>query len=200
LKTNGKGWRRRTRQHRMRPLRGLRQQWAPDLLVVCGTGLCSSQSRRRVVSYQARCFQICKASARHFHPRRGCRLRCDGRLDIYFCMYMYYLGLDQYHYPIPYFDARNGPPNCLFHNEGNGTFVETTEATGMRADNDRYSFSCAWGDSNSTDFPISSCQRLSAVLSFIATTETELSPSHRAKPMVEEVGAGMGCSWLRLRQ
>jgi len=22
-----------------------------------------------------------------------------GRLDIYFCMYMYYLGLDQYHYP-----------------------------------------------------------------------------------------------------
>ena len=46
----------------------------------------------------------------------------DGRLDIYFCMYMYYLGLDQYHYPIPYYDARNGPPNCLFHNEGNGSF------------------------------------------------------------------------------
>jgi hypothetical protein len=42
----------------------------------------------------------------------------DGRLDIYFCLYMYYLGLDQYHYPIPYYDARNGPPNCLFHNEG----------------------------------------------------------------------------------
>ena len=47
----------------------------------------------------------------------------DGRLDIYFCMYMYYLGLDQYHYPIPYYDARNGPPNCLFHNEGNGEFL-----------------------------------------------------------------------------
>ena len=55
----------------------------------------------------------------------------DGRLDVYFCMYMYYLGLDQYHYPIPYYDARNGPPNCLFHNEGNGNFVETTEARGI---------------------------------------------------------------------
>ena len=77
----------------------------------------------------------------------------DGRLDIYFCMYMYYLGLDQYHYPIPYYDARNGPPNCLFHNEGNGNFVETTEAAGLNADNDRYSFACAWGDSNSNGLP-----------------------------------------------
>ena len=25
----------------------------------------------------------------------------DGRLDIYFCLYSYYLGLDQYHYPVP---------------------------------------------------------------------------------------------------
>ena len=40
----------------------------------------------------------------------------DGRLDIYFCLYSYYLGLDQYHYPVPYFDARNGPPNFLLHN------------------------------------------------------------------------------------
>ena len=49
----------------------------------------------------------------------------DGRLDIYFCLYSYYLGLDQYHYPVPYFDARNGPPNFLLHNEGNATFVDT---------------------------------------------------------------------------
>ena len=46
----------------------------------------------------------------------------DGRLDIYFCLYNYYQGLDQYRYPVPYFDARNGPPNYLFHNEGDGTF------------------------------------------------------------------------------
>ena len=96
----------------------------------------------------------------------------DGRLDIYFCMYMYYLGLDQYHYPIPYYDARNGPPNCLFHNEGDGTFVETTEAAGLNADNDRYSFACAWGDSNSTDCQISSSPTISAVRNSIATMAT----------------------------
>jgi len=77
----------------------------------------------------------------------------DGRLDIYFCLYMYYLGLDQYHYPIPYYDARNGPPNCLLHNEDNGVFIERTAVTGLDADNDRYSFACAWGDSRANGLP-----------------------------------------------
>ncbi len=77
----------------------------------------------------------------------------DGRLDIYFCLYTYYLGLDQYHYPSPYFDARNGPPNFLFHNEGNATFVDRTEASGLNAENDRFSFACAWGDTNGNVWP-----------------------------------------------
>jgi len=77
----------------------------------------------------------------------------DGRLDIYFCLYSYYLGLDQYHYPAPYFDARNGPPNFLFHNEGNGTFEDRTEAAGLNVDNDRYSFACSWGDLNANGWP-----------------------------------------------
>ena len=67
----------------------------------------------------------------------------DGRLDIYFCTYQYYLGLDQYHYPVPYYDARNGPPNYLMHNEGGGKFVEKTAAVGMDVENNRYSFACA---------------------------------------------------------
>ena len=70
----------------------------------------------------------------------------DGRLDVYFCLYSYYLGLDQYHYPSPYFDARNGPPNFLMHNEGGGKFVDRTTAAGLNAENDRFSFACAWGD------------------------------------------------------
>ena len=119
----------------------------------------------------------------------------DGRLDIYFCMYMYYLGLDQYHYPIPYFDARNGPPNCLLHNEGNGTFVERTEAAGLNVDNDRYSFACAWGDSNSNGLP-----DLCVANDFGSTqlyrnngdgTFTVVSgESH-----IEDVGAGMSACW-----
>ena len=56
----------------------------------------------------------------------------DGRLDVYFGLYNYYLGLDQYHYPVPYFDARNGPPNFLFHNQGDGVFQDRTEAAGLK--------------------------------------------------------------------
>jgi Flp pilus assembly protein TadD/peroxiredoxin len=120
---------------------------------------------------------------------------CDGRLDIYFCTYMYYLGLDQYHYPIPYYDARNGPPNCLFHNEGNGNFVERTEESGLNADNDRYSFACAWGDSNANglqdlfvvnDFGSSQLYRNNGNGTFTVV-------SHEAN--VEGVGAGMSCAW-----
>ena len=77
----------------------------------------------------------------------------DGRLDIYFCLYSYYVGLDQYHYPVPYFDARNGPPNFLLHNEGNATFTDRTDAAGLNVENDRYSFACAWGDLNGDGSP-----------------------------------------------
>lgn len=70
----------------------------------------------------------------------------DGRLDIYFCLYSYYLGLDQYHFPTPYYDAENGPPNFLMHNEGGGSFKDVTAATGMNQNNDRYSFACGWID------------------------------------------------------
>jgi len=167
-----------------------------DLLVVCGTGpllfLNQGDGSFRI---KRDAFKFAKPPQGTFTHAAVADYDRDGRLDIYFCMYMYYLGLDQYHYPIPYFDARNGPPNCLFHNEGDGTFVETTEATGMNADNDRYTFSCAWGDSNSNglpdlfvanDFGSSQLYRNNGDGTFtVASREAH----------VEEVGAGMGCSW-----
>jgi tetratricopeptide (TPR) repeat protein len=77
----------------------------------------------------------------------------DGRLDIYFCLYSYYKGLEQYHFPVPYFDARNGPPNFLFHNEGDATFQDVTAATGLNQNNDRFSFDCAWCDYDHDGWP-----------------------------------------------
>jgi tetratricopeptide (TPR) repeat protein len=167
-----------------------------DLLVVCGTGPLLFINRGDGT------FALKKDAFQFAHPPQGAFTHAavadydrDGRLDIYFCLYMYYLGLDQYHYPIPYYDARNGPPNSLFHNEGNGRFVETTHAAGLDADNDRYSFACAWGDSTSdglpdlfvaNDFGTSQLYRNNGDGTFKVV-------SHESN--VEGVGAGMGCCW-----
>lgn len=77
----------------------------------------------------------------------------DGRLDIYFCLYSYYKGLEQYHFPVPYYDARNGPPNFLFRNEGDGAFRDVTAATGLSQNNDRFSFDCTWCDYDGDGWP-----------------------------------------------
>jgi Flp pilus assembly protein TadD/peroxiredoxin len=167
-----------------------------DLLVVCGTGPLLFQNQGDGT------FRLKHDAFRFARPPQGTFTHAaladydrDGRLDIYFCTYMYYLGLDQYHYPIPYYDARNGPPNCLLHNEGNGTFVERTEQTGLNADNDRYSFACAWGDSNNNglpdlfvvnDFGSSQLYRNNGDGSFTVVSR---------QAGVEEVGAGMSCCW-----
>ena len=70
----------------------------------------------------------------------------DGKLDLYLCLYSYYEGLGEYRYPAPYYDAQNGPGNFLFHNEGDGTFRDVTEASGMDKGNNHFSFDCHWCD------------------------------------------------------
>jgi tetratricopeptide (TPR) repeat protein len=167
-----------------------------DLLVVCGTGpvLFLNQGDGTFVR-KPDAFRFAKQPQGSFTHAAIADYDRDGRLDIYFCTYMYYLGLDQYHYPVPYYNAQNGPPNCLFHNEGNGNFVETTQSAGLNTDNNRYSFACAWGDYNSdgypdlfvsNDFGTSQLYRNNGNGAF-----TVISKEAR----IEGVGAGMGCSW-----
>jgi tetratricopeptide (TPR) repeat protein len=167
-----------------------------DLLVVCGTGpVLFKNNGNGGFELKRNAFKFSRPPQGSFTHAALADYDRDGKLDIYLCTYMYYLGLDQYHYPIPYYDARNGPPNCLFHNEGNWSFVETTEAAGMNADNDRYSFACAWGDSNSNglpdlfvanDFGSSQLYRNNGNGTFSVAS----SQAH-----VEDVGAGMSCCW-----
>src|SRR5207245_5022152 len=61
----------------------------------------------------------------------------DGWLDVYFCLYVYYQGTDQYKYPSPYYDAENGPPNFMMRNNRDETFSDVTARTGLDKHNNR---------------------------------------------------------------
>ena len=167
-----------------------------DLLVVCGNGPLLFQNQGNGTFLLKRdAFKFAKPPQGTFTHAAIADYDGDGRLDIYFCMYMYYLGLDQYHYPVPYYDARNGPPNSLLHNEGNGNFVERTEEAGLNADNDRYSFACAWGDSNGNGLP-----DLCVANDFGKTQLYRNAGKGRftvvsGESHIEDVGAGMSACW-----
>jgi Tfp pilus assembly protein PilF/peroxiredoxin len=79
----------------------------------------------------------------------------DGFLDVYLCTYSYFIGAgeDKGGSPNPYHDARNGPPNVLFRNDGHGRFVDVTRDVGLDENNDRFSFAAAWGDYDADGWP-----------------------------------------------
>lgn len=81
----------------------------------------------------------------------------DGFLDLYLCCYVYFQSEDQFQYPAPYQDARNGPPNFLFRNRGGAAagavFEDVTAETGMNENNDRFSFAPAWCDCDGDGWP-----------------------------------------------
>lgn len=168
-----------------------------DLLVVCESGplLFLNQGNRKF-EQKPDAFAFAKTPQGTFTHAAVADYDRDGKLDIYFCLYSYYLGLDQYHYPSPYFDARNGPPNFLLRNRGDGTFEDRTDAAGLGSENDRYSFACAWGDLNSNgwpdlyvanDFGRSNLYRNAGNGTFTAISE---------QSGANDVGAGMSACWL----
>ena len=120
----------------------------------------------------------------------------DGYLDIYFCLYVYYQGTDQYKYPVPYFDANNGPPNFLFRNSRDGSFQDVTRQTGLDKNNTRYSFCCGWSDFNADGWPdlyvVNDFGRKNLYRNNGDGTFTDVA----AGAGVEDVGAGMSVSWL----
>ncbi len=79
----------------------------------------------------------------------------DGYVDLYLCVYSYFFGAgeDKAGTPMPYYDARNGPPGVLFHNDQHGHFVDVTTESGLDTGNDRYHFAAAWGDYDGDGWP-----------------------------------------------
>ena len=120
----------------------------------------------------------------------------DGYLDIYFCLYIYYQGADQYKYPSPYFDAENGPPNFLMRNNRDGTFRDVTAQSGLNQNNTRYSFCCGWNDYNRDGWPdlyvVNDFGRKNLYRNNTDGTFTDVA----AQACVEDVGAGMSVCWF----
>ncbi len=168
-----------------------------DLLVVGATGpLLFSNNRNGTFSLQRDAFHFARPPQGAFTHAAAADYDRDGKLDVYFCLYSYYQGLDQYRYPVPYFDARNGPPNYLFHNEGNGVFQDRTEASGLNVENDRYSFACSWGDCNGNGWPdlyvVNDFGRNNLYRNHGDGTFAAVS----TEAQVNEAGAGMSACWL----
>jgi Flp pilus assembly protein TadD/peroxiredoxin len=168
-----------------------------DLLVVCATGpLLFRNDGNGKFSLQRDAFRFARPPQGAFTHAAAADYDRDGRLDVYFCLYSYYQGLDQYRYPVPYFDARNGPPNYLFHNEGNGVFQDRTESAGLNIDNDRYSFACSWGDCNADGWPdlyvVNDFGRNNLYQNKGDGTFAAVS----GEAQVDDAGAGMSACWL----
>jgi tetratricopeptide (TPR) repeat protein len=120
----------------------------------------------------------------------------DGWLDIYFCLYIYYQGTDQYKYPSPYYDAENGPPNFMMHNNRDGTFRDVTAKSGLDRNNTRYSFCCGWSDYNLDGWPdlyvVNDFGRKNLYRNNGDGTFTDVAPQAE----VEDIGAGMSVCWF----
>ena len=119
----------------------------------------------------------------------------DGWLDIYFCLYSYYQGTDQYRYPAPYYAAENGPPNFLMKNNRDSTFRDATQETGLNKNNTRFSFCCGWADVNGNGWPdlyvVNDFGRKNLYRNNGDGTFTDIAK----EAGVEDVGAGMSVSW-----
>jgi tetratricopeptide (TPR) repeat protein len=120
----------------------------------------------------------------------------DGWLDIYFCLYTYYQGTDQYRYPMPYYAAENGPPNFMMRNQRDGSFRDATRETGLDKNNTRFSFCCGWADFDGDGWPdlyvVNDFGRKNLYKNNGDGTFVDVGK----EAGVEDVGAGMSVSWL----
>jgi len=122
----------------------------------------------------------------------------DGRLDLYFCTYVYFQSEAQYRYPTPYHDARNGPPNFLLRNcldRDPPHFEDVTAAAGMDHNNCHFSFAAAWCDYNGDGWP-----DLYVANDFGRKNLYRNTNGHfrdvAEEAGVEDIGPGMSSAWL----
>jgi tetratricopeptide (TPR) repeat protein len=151
-------------------------------------------------SHRPRAFQFARPPQGAFTSAAMADYDRDGALDLYLCSYSYFLGEGAYRLATPYHDARNGPPNVLFRNDGTGRFVDVTDETGLGENNDRFSFAGAWGDYDgdawpdlfvANDFGRKNLYRNNGRRDGRVTFTDVAGPAG-----VEDHGAGMSAAWI----
>jgi Tfp pilus assembly protein PilF/peroxiredoxin len=167
-----------------------------DLIVVCGNGpLLFINHGGGKFRLQPDAFQFAAPPQGTFTGAAIADYDRDGWLDIYFCLYSFYQGSDQYRYPCPYYAAENGPPNFLMRNHRDGTFRDVTSPSGLSANNTRFSFCCAWGDAHGKGWPdlyvVNDFGRKNLYRNNGDGTFTDIA----AEAGAEDVGAGMSACW-----
>ena len=123
----------------------------------------------------------------------------DGKLDLYLCSYFFFQSEAQYRYPVPYYDAQNGPPNYLFRNnlahDGTGSFEDVTAESGLNENNNRFSFAAAWCDYNGDGWP-DLCVANDFGRKNLYRNDRGKFRDVAPEAGVEDIGPGMSVSWF----
>jgi len=167
----------------------------PDLIVLRSIGpLLFRNDGAGEFALDPEAFQFARSPQGSFTGMAAADFDNDGFVDLYLCCYIYYQSEDQYRYPTPYHDARNGPPNFLFRNQG-GRFSDVTSESGMDENNNRYSFAAAWCDADgdgrqelyvANDFGRNNYYRWDGQRFRDAAAEAG----------IEDIGPGMSAAWF----
>jgi len=167
-----------------------------DLLVICSSGpiLFRNDGKGRFAAIPG-AFQFAQEPQGTFTGAAVADYDGDGFLDVYFCLYSYYQGVEQYRFPLPYHDARNGPPNFLFRNLGNGRFADVTAASGMNVNNDRFSFACSWCDFDNSGRPSLHVANDFGAKNLYRNNGDGTFTDVATQAGVEDIGAGMSVAW-----
>ncbi|MFQ5776649.1 MAG: FG-GAP repeat domain-containing protein [Terriglobia bacterium] len=121
----------------------------------------------------------------------------DGWLDFYATSYVLQHSIEGLaSRPMPYHDAQNGPPNILYRNNGDGTFSQTTEASGMNQNNNRFSFACAWADYDKNGYPDLYVANDFGRNNLYRSNGDGTFGDVAAEAGVEDIAAGMSAAWV----
>ena len=96
--------------------------------------------------------------------------------------------------PFPFYDANNGGANALFRNDGDFRFVNVTEATGLDANNTRFSYSAVWEDYDNdgdVDLYVANDFGRNSLYRNDGGQFTDVAP----EAGVEDMATGMSVSW-----